>query len=211
MLTFGCALGGSLTVDGHGYQEFLIPGLAAMASMVQGFSLAGDINVARFYYQAFDEIQAAPVSRLAYVLGEAMAGLTRVALAVFLVAAIGYAFGIRLSYGPFFWLALALNGLAFSCLGVAMAMLVKSHADQSLLTNFVITPMSFLGGTFFPIESLPAWAQKLLYALPLSHAAKAARGAAFGQPPALGDYLVLTACLFLFFGLALWAVTKAKA
>jgi ABC-type multidrug transport system permease subunit len=211
LLTFGCALGGSLTMDGRSYSEFLIPGLAAMASMIQGFSLAGDINVARFYYQVFDEFQAAPVSPLAYVLGESLAGLTRVFLAVFLVIILGWLFGIRLYYGPFFWLALVLNGLAFSALGVAMAMLVKSHADQSLLTNFIITPMSFLGGTFFPIESLPTWAQKLLWLLPLSHAAKATRAEAFGLPPDISDFLVLTLCLGLFLSLALWAVGQAKA
>jgi ABC-type multidrug transport system permease subunit len=192
LLTFGLALGGSLVVGGRGYQEFLIPGLAAMASMIQGFSLAGDINVARFYYQVFDEIQAAPISRLSYVVGEALAGLTRVFCAVILVVVLGFIFGIRLHYGPLFWLALTLNGLAFAFLGVAMAMLVKSHADQSLLTSFIITPMSFLGGTFFPIDSLPVWAQKVLWFLPLSHAAKAARSAAFNEPPIFGDYLVLT-------------------
>ncbi|MDR2140443.1 MAG: ABC transporter permease [Deltaproteobacteria bacterium] len=210
-LTFGYALGGSLTMGGRSYAEFLIPGLAAMASVIQGFSMAGDINVARFYYQAFDEIQAAPVSRLAYVLGEAMAGLTRVILAALLVILIGLAFGIQLAYGPLFWLALILNGLGFSCLGVAMAMLVKSHADQSLLTNFIITPMTFLGGTFFPLESLPAWAQKLLFALPLTHAAKATRAAAFGEPAAASDFLVLAICLLVFFSLAMWTVAKAKA
>ncbi|MDR1083296.1 MAG: ABC transporter permease [Deltaproteobacteria bacterium] len=211
MLTFGLALGGSMTLDGHTYLEFLIPGLAAMASMVQGFSLAGDINVARFYYQVFDEIQSAPVSRLAYVLGESLAGLTRVMMAVLLVIIFGFFFGVRLNYGPLFFLALILNGLAFAALGVAMAMLVKSHADQSLLTTFIITPMSFLGGTFFPLDRLPGWAQDALYLLPLSHASMAARAAAFGQTPFWGSYVILTGCLIFFFALAMWTISKAKA
>ena len=54
-------------------------------------------------------------------------------------------------------------------------MLVKSHADQSLLTSFVITPMAFLGGTFFPLSSFPGWAQTLIGLLPLTHAAHAIR------------------------------------
>ncbi|MDR0550175.1 MAG: ABC transporter permease [Deltaproteobacteria bacterium] len=211
LLTFGRALGGSLVVSGHSYQEFLIPGLAAMVSLTQGFSLAGDINVARFYYQVFDEIQAAPISRFAYVFGETLAGLTRVIIAVLIVVILAFLFGIRLSYGPLFWLAIALNGFAFASLGVAMAMLVKSHADQSLLTNFIVTPMAFLGGTFFPLEGLPQWAQSLLYFLPLSHAAHAARAAAFGQTPNVSDFLILVVSCLLFFSLALWAVAKAKA
>ncbi|MDR1395213.1 MAG: ABC transporter permease, partial [Deltaproteobacteria bacterium] len=204
-------LGGTLTVDGRSYLEFLIPGLAAMASMVQAFTLASDINVARFYYQVFDEIQASPVSRLAYVLGESLAGLTRVVQAVLLVIIFGFLFGVRLYYGPLFWLALLLNGLTFACLAIAMAMLVKSHADQSLLTTFVITPMSFLGGTFFPLDQLPAWAQKILYGLPLSHAAEAVRQSAYGQTPELSSYLVLLASAAVSFVLALYTIAKARA
>ncbi|MBW2010022.1 MAG: ABC transporter permease, partial [Deltaproteobacteria bacterium] len=74
---------------------------------------------------------------------------------------------------------------------VCLAMLVKSHADQAMLNSFVITPMAFLGGTFFPIEHLPGWAQKILCLLPLTHAAEAIRTSSFGATPKLLDYLIL--------------------
>ncbi|MDR1545208.1 MAG: ABC transporter permease [Deltaproteobacteria bacterium] len=210
LLTFGFALGGSVRVGGRDYLEFLVPGLAAMTSLTQSFAIAGEINVARFYLHVFEEFQAAPISRLAYVLGEIAAGLTRTLLALAVVLGLGWLFGVRLSYGPFFWLALGLNSFAFASLAVAMAMLVKSHADQSLLNNFVITPMAFLGGTFFPLENLPGWAQGLLRLLPLSHASKAARAAAFGQPPEIWPYLVLAGAAAAFLALAVLAVSKAR-
>ena len=210
MLTFGYALGSHLTMGEHSYLEFLVPGLAAMSSMTQAFSIASDINVSRFYFFTFEEIQAAPASRLAYVLGEICAGLVRVLLAVLVIIFLGLIFGVRLHYGPSFWLAVLLNGFAFSALAVALAMLVKSHADQSLLTNFVITPMAFLGGTFFPVDSLPGWAQAVLSVLPLTHAAQVIRADALGGTPQTASLLVLAAVSILFLTLAIYTVAKAK-
>ncbi|MDR1920943.1 MAG: ABC transporter permease [Candidatus Adiutrix sp.] len=210
MLTFGYALGGHLEIDGRSYLEFLTPGLIAMGSMTQAFSIAADINVARFYFHIFEEIQAAPVSALAYVLGEICAGLIRVLAATLVVIALGFLFGVGLNYNFYFWLAVALNGFVFAALGVALALLVKSHADQSLLTNFIITPMAFLGGTFFPLDSLPLWAQHILTLLPLTHAAKLIRAAALGEAPAPTSFFCLGAAALLFLVLAVFTVKLAR-
>jgi ABC-type multidrug transport system permease subunit len=210
LLTFGYALGRHLEMGGHAYLEFLVPGLIAMTSMTQGFSIAQDINMARFYFFTFEEIQAAPASRLAYVLGEICAGLTRVALSVLALIVLGWTFGVWPHYGPFFWLAVLLNGVTFSALAVALALWVKSHADQSLLSNFIITPMAFLGGTFFPVESLPDWARMLLTILPLTHAAQAIRADALGGAPAWLPFAVLTATGLAGLMLAVHAVGKAR-
>jgi ABC-type multidrug transport system permease subunit len=210
VLTFGLALGGRVRLEGRSYLEFLIPGLAAMSSMTQAFAVAGEINVARFYLHVFEEFQAAPIPRLAFVLGETLAGVTRALLAIAVVLLLGFAFGVRLDYGPAFWGAVGLNSLAFASLAVAMAMLVKTHADQALLNNFIITPMAFLGGTFFPLDALPGWAATVLGFLPLSHASRAARGGAFGLAVPAAPYLYLAAACVLFFLLAVWAVSKAR-
>lgn len=210
MLTFGYALGGGLDMDGRSYLEFLVPGLLAMGSMTQAFGMSSEINISRFYSGVFEEIQASPAGRLAYVLGEICAGLTRVLMGSLVVILLGLLFGVRLHYGAFFWLAIFLNGFAFSALAVALAMLIKSHADQGLLTTFVITPMAFLGGTFFPVDKLPATVQTLLAALPLTHAAQAVRADAFGLPPSLAPFAALAVAGVLFLGLAWYAVGQAK-
>lgn len=210
MLTFGYALGGQLRLDGRSYLEFLLPGLVAMSSMTQAFGIASEINIARFYSSVFEEIQASPIGRAAYVCGEICAALTRVALGCAIILAIGFLFGVRPHCGPYFWLAVFLNGFAFGALAVALAMLVKSHADQSLLNNFVITPMAFLGGTFFPVEKLPEWVQGALWLLPLTHASRAIRADAFGQPPNPVDFLVLAVAGALFLVLAVHTVGKAR-
>jgi ABC-type multidrug transport system permease subunit len=136
--------------------------------------------------------------------------MTRALLGIGVILILGLPFGVILHYTPLFWLAALLNSFVFASLAVALAMLVKSHADQSLLTSFVITPMAFLGGTFFPVERLPLWAQKILGLLPLTHAAHAIRSAALGETPDWHAFLVLPLTGLAFFLLALWTVDQAR-
>ncbi|SNR90153.1 ABC-2 type transporter, NodJ family [Humidesulfovibrio mexicanus] len=211
LLAFGWAMGqhegGGL---GREYLRFLLPGLAAMSSMTQSWAIAGEINIARFYWRIFEEIQAAPVSPGGYVLGEVLAGMTRAFLAVLAVLGLGLAFGIRPGLGPGLWLALGLNAFFFASLAVGLAMRIKSHADQAMLTSFVITPMAFLGGTFFPVERLPDWAQTILLCLPLTHASRAARAAATGTEPPMVSLLVLAACSLAAYAFAVKSVADAR-
>ncbi|MDA8134360.1 MAG: ABC transporter permease [Desulfobacteraceae bacterium] len=210
LIAFGFAMGKHVTLDGHTYMEFLLPGIIAMTSMTQAFAISSEINIARFYWNIFEEIQAAPVSDISYVAGEVLAGMTRAFLAILVVLVLGFLFGVVLSLNPWFWLAILLNSFLFASLAVGIAMLVKSHADQSLMTSFVITPMAFLGGTFFPLESFPEWARNMIYFLPLTHAAKAIRTAAFGHRPSLVSLMILAVIGLLFFCVSVWCVKRAK-
>ena len=112
---------------------------------------------------------------------------------------IGLLGGIQIAYGaPGLWLALLLNAWFFSSLAVALALHVKAHADQALLSNFVITPMAFLGGTFFPLDRLPGWAQHVLEAM---------QAAAIGQP------VRFLSCGLLFLGAGAaftWAIFSVR-
>ncbi len=210
LVAFGLGMGQGVQVEGRSYMEFLIPGLIAMSSMIQAFAIASEINIARFYWRIFEEFQAAPIRNIAYVTGEVLAGITRALLAVALIIVIALLSGVALSYNLYFWLAVVLNSFLFASLAVGLAMLVKSHADQSLLTNFFITPMAFLGGTFFPVDRMPPWAQQVLNLLPLTHAAKTIRSAAFGLEPAPSSYLLLAGLGIGLFVLAFLSVNRAR-
>ena len=210
LVAFGTAMGANSPLPGHSYFEFLIPGLVAMTCMSQAYAIAGEINVTRFYLRVFEEFQAAPIPNGVYVLGEVCSGMTRAALGVGVILIIALAFSVGVRVDALFLLASALNAFAFASLGVLMAMVVKSHADQSMLTTFVITPMSFLGGTLFPVANLPEWAQHLVYLLPLTHAADAIRNAALGLPAKPADFAVLAAVGGFFFILALSSVGRAR-
>ena len=210
LIAFGYAMGQDVTIEGRSYLEFLLPGLIAMSSMRQAFSIASEINVARFYWHIFEEFQAAPISNLAYVSGEVLAGITRALLAVTVILSFGRLFGVVISLNPWFWLGIVLNSFVFASLAVGLAMLVRSHADQAMLTNFVITPMAFLGGTFFPLERLPGWAQYLLSLIPLTHASNAIRSSAFGQTPHIFSLALLLLMGIFCFTLAFNLVNRAR-
>lgn len=210
LIAFGYGVGEKVTVDGVTYMNFMIPGLLAMNSMVQGFSIAAEINIARFYWRVFEEFQSAPVHQLAYVWGEVLFGITKAIIGALIIILLSWIFGVRFSYNIYFWCALLLNAFLFASLAVCLAMLVKSHADQALLVNFVITPMGFLGGTFFPLERMPFVIREVLSYLPITHAAKAMRLALFNQPPAMASFCVLLGLGVIFFIAAVWCVDRAK-
>jgi ABC-2 type transport system permease protein len=210
LVAFGLGMGRDVRVEGHSYLEFLIPGLVAMSSMVQAFAIASEINIARFYWHIFEEFQAAPIRNIAYVTGEVLAGLTRALFSVLIILFIAFLSGITLSYNLYFWLAVMLNSFVFASLAVGLAMLVRSHSDQALLTNFFITPMAFLGGTFFPVDRMPGWVQHILHFLPLTHASRAIRAAAFNEPPDVSSYLLLAVLGTVLFVLAFHWVNRAR-
>ncbi len=210
LLTFGYAMGNQIKFKGISYLDFLVPGLVAMSTMTQAFSIATDINIARFYWRIFDEFQSAPIPSWSYVAGEVLAGITRALMSIAIILFLGFLFGVRLKLSAAFWLAVLLNSFLFAALAVALAMLVRSHADQSLLNSFVITPMAFLSGTFFPVDRLPSWVQSILYGVPLTHAAEVIRGATLSLPYRWTSLLYLAAGGAGCFLLALVSVKKAR-
>ena len=195
LVAFHYAMNDTL-VGSRPYADFLLPGLVAISSMTQSWAIASDINISRFYWHTFDEFQTAPLHAAAYVTGEVLAGMTRAVLACLVVMGIGLLGGIQIAYGaPGLWLALLLNAWFFSSLAVALALHVKAHADQALLSNFVIT------------DRLPGWAQHVLELLPLPHAAQAMQAAAIGQP------VRFLSCGLLFLGAGAaftWAIFSVR-
>lgn len=210
-LTFGWGIGRDMRFEGVSYISFLIPGLVAMTSMSQAYSISGDINISRFYWKTFEEIQSAPVTPAGYVIGQILYGCTKVLASSAIIIAVGYLFGVSLRLSPIFWLAVILNSIAFSCMAVTVALRVSGHADQTSITNFVITPISFLSGAFFPLEKMPAAIQWILMALPLPHATKIIRAEALSLPS--HEYWRL-AVLLVFcvaaFAMSVLSVEKAK-
>ncbi len=210
IIAFGYGIGRHLQVNGVPYLYFLIPGLVAMNSMTQAFNIAGEINIARFYWKIFEEFQASPLSDFLYVLGEVLTGITRALINIILILTIGYMAGVKLNCKAGFWIPLILNSFVFSSIAVFAAMRVKSHADQALLNNFIIFPMAFLGGTFFPLKNLPEWAQIILKYLPISVASKEVRGFALYGTYHINNWIFLFVLGCIFYFMAYKSVKEAR-
>lgn len=211
ILAFGIGLGKHLSIMGRPYLEFLIPGLISASSMLQAFAINVEINVARFYLKVFEEFQSAPISPLSYALGEVLSGVTRAFLSVLIIIVLGYLLGgVKLNFSGIFFLVVFLNAFIFASLGLASAMSIKAHADQTLITNFIITPMMFLGGTFFPVENLPPLIKPIIEILPLTLVSKTLRAIAFGEEFYYQNILILAIIAMLCFFIAIITIKKAK-
>ncbi|MEM9116977.1 MAG: ABC transporter permease [Cyanobacteria bacterium P01_F01_bin.56] len=189
ILAFGLGLGSSLDrvtqpVVGDSYLEFILPGMVALSSMVISFggttfSICGD----RLFTKTFEEMLLYPVHPLALHLGKMMAGIVRgmmTAASVILVAVL-FTGKIWSFINPLFFLLLVLNCAVFAGLGVIVGLNVKSLESVGLFNNFLIVPMSFLGGTFFDPSTLPTALKGIVYLLPLTYTTIGLRAAAY-QP-----------------------------
>ncbi len=141
------------------------------------FSICGD----RIFSKTFEELMLLPVHPLALHIGKMMAGVVRgllTASSVILVAVL-FTGKIWSFLNPLFLLVLILNCAVFAGLGVIVGLNVKSLESVGIYNNFVIVPMSFLGGTFFDPATLPIALKVIVYLLPLTYTSMALRAAAY--------------------------------
>jgi len=167
---FGLGLGKRVVIAGTSYLDFLLPGLVAMSSMTNSYTwVANSLNMGRLYYRTFQIYLQAPVAPWEIVTGQMLAGVVRGLFASSVILGLGLLLGSHLHLNGVFLLGLLMNGLVFAAFGVVVGLKSKSHEDTATFTNFFILPMAFFCGTFFPLEELPWWLQKLIYLLPLTH------------------------------------------
>ena len=183
LLAFGYGLkAGDVEIEGQmiPYLDFVIPGIIALTSLSSSFSSTSTrMNVQRLYYRSFDEMMMCPLSNSAIIIGKTALGTCRSLLSCSLMFIIGYV--LEPSYmnlTPLLVVSVLLACFTFSLLGETAALMVKSHQAMSTFSSLVITPMTFLCGTFFSVAALPEVLQGLLYALPLTEASVCIRAAA---------------------------------
>ncbi len=171
LIAFGFGLGRSVRIGEGDYLAFLIPGLAAMSSMNNSYNwVAGALAIDRIYFKTFQIFVQAPVKPSAIMTGEVLAAMFRGLFASLLIVAVGFVASPDFLPGPIFLLTLFLNSFLFASLGVIVGMRAKSHEDTATYSNFLIMPMAFFSGTFFPIDKIPVLFQPVIQILPLTHA-----------------------------------------
>ncbi|WP_052035214.1 ABC transporter permease [Xenococcus sp. PCC 7305] len=187
IFAFGLGLGSTIDSSiqptaGDNYLEFILPGMVALSSMTISFggttfSICGD----RLFNKNFEELLLFPVHPLALHLGKMLAGIVRGMMSAASVILVSILFtGKIVSFlNPLFILLLVLNCAVFAGLGVIIGLRVKSLESVGLYNNFVIVPMSFLGGTFFDPAHLPGLLKAVVYLLPLTYTSSGLRASAY--------------------------------
>ena len=211
ILTFGLGLGQAMAVDGRPYLDFLLPGVVALTTMNASFNAIGmSLNVQRLYEHSFDNILISPTPMWQYILGRMTAGALRGMYAGGLVIFVGLCFGAKLSIGPMFLLVMLLSGMTFASLGVLAAVLSRTHAGISRFSSFVLTPMSFLGNTFFSAAAMPAGLNVLVQCLPLTQSATLLRSLSWGESWQPWRLAVILICNIAFLVIAIHQINRMK-
>ena len=198
LFAFGFGLGKYIDVPG-GYGAFLCAGMAGVAVMTNSFQqTAVGVSVGRLYYKTFQNLMVSPIPPGQVAVGMMLAGILRGMIASLLVYAIGtFFFGAwRLSVPGF--VALVLGASIFAALGIIAGMLIESNEGLSIIQNFIIMPMVFFSGSFFPLENLPYGLDRVAGFLPLGMINKMLHAESFGS-----EHVTYIVTLF-FMTLALW-------
>lgn len=188
LVAFGVGLSGLVGSVGYrgeqvAYTAFIAPALIAITVMNSAFFENTYASFVRMYYQkTFDAMMATPLTVEEIIAGEILWGATKATIAAAIMLAVIGLFGlIRLPAGLLLIPLAFLGGLAFGAAGMICTALVPTIDLFNLPVFLFVTPMFLFGGTFFPVENLPAWAQQVAALLPLTPLVDLSRAFAAGR------------------------------
>jgi len=159
------------------YIDFLLPGLLAMSLMMGGIvGIANGITTLR-ERGVLKRLLATPLNPAVFFIVQVITRLTVALVQSTIMISLGVlAFGAHF-YGNVFTFATVLifGATVFLIFGLVMASVAKSVETVEPMSRAITMPMLFLGGVFFPIDSMPAWLQPVSRALPLTYMSDALR------------------------------------
>jgi lipooligosaccharide transport system permease protein len=182
LLAFGFGFGSLVSrVGGFPYVEFVGTGTVATAVLFSSAFPAMFGTFVKYKFQrTYDAILAAPVDTEELVTGEAIWIATRAGVYGCVPMIVAIFFGLDLSWGMLLvpligWLA----GLGWANFGIMIAGFASSFENFNYVVSAVLTPLFLLAGTFFPLSTLPRWAQILGEINPLHQCVQLVRDAVF--------------------------------
>jgi len=185
LLGLGFGLGTVVgAVGGMRYVEFVAPGMVMSSAMfAAAYECTYGAYVRMAHQRTYEAILTTPLSLEDVVAGEVLWGASKgmfngsvmlTAVTLFGLSRSPWALGIPV--------IIALVALLFAGLSLVVAALARSFEFFNYYLTLVVTPMFLFCGVFYPLDSLPPWAQTVAWYLPLTHAVGAARTLMRGQP-----------------------------
>jgi ABC-2 type transport system permease protein len=156
-VVFGSAIGSRIPeIDGVDYGAFIVPGLVMLTLLQQSVQNASfGIYFPRFVGTIY-EILSAPVSAFEIVVGYVGAAATKsILLALLIMLTAAFFVPIRIAHPAAMLTFLVLTAVTFSLLGFIIGIWADNFEKLQLVPLLVITPLAFLGGTFYSIDVLP--------------------------------------------------------
>ncbi len=176
-LIFGKLIGDRIgTISGASYMDYIVPGVILMSVISHSYSNVVSSFYSTKFQRNIEELLVAPVPNWVILAGYISGGITRGLLVGIVVALISLLFthftvnhiGIALATA-------VLTATLFSLAGFINALLAESFDDISIIPNFVLTPLSYLGGVFYSVDMLPSIWQTISMGNPILYMVNAFR------------------------------------
>ena len=210
-VVFGAAIGSRIeSVEGVSYGAFIVPGLIMLSVMTQATSNASfGIYFPKFIGTIY-ELLSAPVSFLEITIGYVGAAATKALfIGAVILATSAFFVDIRIEYPLMMVAFLLLTCLSFALLGFIIGIWARNFEQLQLIPLLIITPLVFLGGSFYSVSMLPPVWQVITHFNPVLYLISGFRWSFFGVADvpvmiSLGAISLFTAlCL-----LAIWAIFR---
>lgn len=176
-MIFGDFIGSQVApIQGYTYMQFIAPGLIMMTIIMSAY-----MNTVHTFYFAkwmhtLDEILVSPMPSWSVIAGFLSGGLVRAALAGTLVTIVALFFtDLAFTHAGALFGAAFLTALIFSFAGIINAVYAKGMDAISIVPNFVLTPLTYLGGVFYSVALLPPFFATLSLANPILYMVNAFR------------------------------------
>lgn len=171
-LIFGTVLGSRIgTMQGVPYMEFVIPGLVMMAIVTNAYANSSfTFFQSKFFARSIDELLVSPMPPWLMIGGFISGGVIRGVLVGFIVLLVSILFtGLHLTIANLGVILLfaILTSLLFALAGLVNGVYAKSIDAINIVPTFVLQPLTYLGGIFYSVNSLPHFAQYVTYINPL--------------------------------------------
>jgi len=205
-IVFGSAIGSRIQeVDGVGYGAFIVPGLIMLAVLQQSISNAAfGIYFPKFMGTIY-EIHSAPVDVLEIVSGYVGAAATKSLIIGTIILLTSFFFvDLHISHPVWMLAFLVLTCFSFAMFGFIIGIWAKSFEQLNLIPMLIVTPLVFLGGSFYSISMLPPFWQTVTMFNPVVYLISGFRWSFFG----LADVPVVAslAAIAVFAGVCLGAI-----
>lgn len=156
-VVFGAAIGSRIAeIDGISYGAFIVPGLIMLSLLTQSISNASfGIYFPKFTGTIY-ELLSAPVSYIEIVVSYVGAAATKsIILGLIILATAGLFVPLQVAHPLWMILFLVLTAVTFSLLGFIIGIWADGFEKLQLVPLLIITPLTFLGGSFYSIDMLP--------------------------------------------------------
>lgn len=210
-IVFGSAIGSAMTdIGGVSYGAFIIPGLIMLMVLTETTSNASFGIYMPRWSGAIYEVLSAPVSAFEIVVGYVGAAATKSMILAALILLTARMFVDYSILHPLWMLVfLFLTCITFSLLGFILGLLADGFEKLQVIPLMVVTPLAFLGGTFYSISMLPAFWQKVTLFNPVVYLVSGFRWSFYGTADvSLLFSLLMIATFLITFLVFIWWIFK---